>query len=95
MNLPDHVTIFHCQLSVYLLQVSENMQIIDALGFMAIPVMEFIELLRIGVMWRCQKVPKFDFQTEFSISKIIRIILFFVVVEKYQFWSTFFLIDIF
>ena len=41
VNLSDHVTIFHCQLSVYLLQVSENMQIIDALGIMAIPVMEF------------------------------------------------------
>ena len=45
VNLSDHVTIFHCQLSVYLLQESENMQIIDALGFMAIPLMEFIELL--------------------------------------------------
>jgi hypothetical protein len=41
VNLSDHVKIFHCQLSVYLLQESENMQIIDALGIMAIPVMEF------------------------------------------------------
>ena len=31
VNLSDHVTIFHCQLSVYLLHESENMQIIDAL----------------------------------------------------------------
>ena len=31
-NHSDHVTIFHCQLSVYLLHESENMQIIDALG---------------------------------------------------------------
>ena len=31
-NHSDHVTIFHCQLSVYLLHESENMQLIDALG---------------------------------------------------------------
>ena len=32
-------------------------------------------MLRIGVMGRCQKVPKFDFQSQFSMSKIIRIFL--------------------
>ena len=32
VNLSDHVTIFHCQLSVYLLHESGNMQLIDALG---------------------------------------------------------------
>ena len=32
-------------------------------------------ILRIGLMGRCQKVPKFDFQSQFSMSKIIRIFL--------------------
>ena len=31
----------------------------------------------IGVMGRCQKVPKFDFQSQFSMSKIIGIFLIF------------------
>ena len=35
-------------------------------------------ILRIGLMGRCQKVPKFDFQSQFSMSKIIRIILNFL-----------------
>ena len=34
-------------------------------------------ILRIGVMGRCQKVPKFDFQSQFSMSKIIGIFLIF------------------
>ena len=33
--------------------------------------------LRIGVIGRCQKVPKFDFQIQFSTSKIIWIFLIF------------------
>ena len=43
------------------------------------------------------KVPKFDFQTQFSISKIIRIFLIFFLffIEEYQFRSTLFVIDIF
>ena len=32
-------------------------------------------ILRIGVMGRCHKVPKFDFQSQFSMSKIIGIFL--------------------
>ena len=32
-------------------------------------------ILRIGVMGRCQKVPKFDIQSQFSMSKIIGIFL--------------------
>ena len=32
-------------------------------------------ILRIGVIGRCQKVPKFDFQSQFSIPKIIGIFL--------------------
>ena len=32
-------------------------------------------ILRIGVMGRCQKMPNFDFRSQFSTSKIIRIIL--------------------
>ena len=53
---------------------------------MAIRVMEFSnggtklerflpKNLRIGLMGRCQKVPKFDFQNQFSMSKIIQIFL--------------------
>ena len=38
----------------------------------------------------CQKVPKFDFQSQFSMSKFIRIFLKFLFIEKYQFRSTFF-----
>ena len=46
-------------------------------------------------MGRCQKVPKFDFQSQFSTSKIIGIFLIFFFIEEYQFRSTFFVIDIF
>ena len=35
-------------------------------------------ILWIGVMGRCQKVPKFDFQSQFSTSKIIGILLDFI-----------------
>ena len=40
-------------------------------------------ILRIGVMGRCQKMPKFDFQSQFSTSKIIRIFLNFFFIEEY------------
>ena len=39
-------------------------------------------------MASCQKVPKFDFQSQFSMSKIIRIFLNFFFIEEYQFKST-------
>ena len=52
-------------------------------------------ILRIGVGGRCQKVPKFDFQSQFSMSKIIRSFLNFFFFEEYQFRSSFFVIDIF
>ena len=35
------------------------------------------KLLNFGLMASCQKVPKFDFQSQFSMSKIIRIFLIF------------------
>jgi hypothetical protein len=35
------------------------------------------KLLNFGLMASCQKVPKFDFQSQFSLSKIIRIFLIF------------------
>ena len=41
------------------------------------------------------KVPKFDFQSQFSMSKIIQIFLNFFFIEEYKFRSTFFVIDIF
>ena len=46
-------------------------------------------------MGRCQNVPKFDFQSQFSMSKIIVIFFNFVFIEEYQFRSTFFVFDIF
>ena len=47
-------------------------------------------ILRIGVMGRCQKVPKFDFQSQFSMSKIIGIFLnFFFNLEAHFFIDMF------
>ena len=40
----------------------------------------------------CQKVLKLYFQSQFSISKIIRIFLKFIFIEEYQFRSNFFLL---
>jgi hypothetical protein len=40
-------------------------------------------------------VPKFDFQTQFSMSKIIQIFLNYFFIEECQFRSTFFVIDVF
>ena len=50
---------------------------------------------RIGLKGRCQKVPKFDSQSQFSMSKIIRIFLIFSFIEEYQLRYTFFVFDIF
>ena len=47
-------------------------------------------ILSFGLMASCQKVPKFDFQSQFSMSKIIRIFLNFFFIEEYYFRSTFF-----
>ena len=52
-------------------------------------------ILRIGVMGRCQKEPKFDFQSQFSMSKIIRIFLISFFIEEYQFRGMIFVIDFF
>ena len=51
-------------------------------------------VLSFGLMASCQKVPKFDFQSQFSMSKIIRIFLIFLI-EEYQFRRTFFVTDFF
>ena len=45
-------------------------------------------------MASCQKVPKFDFQRQFSMSKIIWIFLNFFFIEDYEFRNIFFVIDI-
>ena len=42
------------------------------------------EILRIGLMGRCHKVPKFDFQSQFSMSKIIQIFLNLFFIEEYR-----------
>ena len=52
-------------------------------------------ILSFGLMPSCQKVSKFYFQSQFSMSKIIRICLNFFFIEEYQFRGTFFVIDIF
>ena len=52
-------------------------------------------ILRIGLTERRQKVPKFDFQSQFSMSKIIRIFLNFFFIEEYQYRGMFFVLDIF
>ena len=39
-------------------------------------------ILRIGVMGRCQKVPKFDFQSQFFMSKTIGIFLNFYLLKN-------------
>ena len=49
-------------------------------------------ILRIGLMGRCQKVPKLGFQSQFSMSRIIQIFLFFFIAE-YQFKNIFFVFD--
>ena len=46
-------------------------------------------------MGSCQKVPKIDFQSQFSMSKIIGIFLNLFFIEEYQLRSTFVFIDIF
>ena len=52
-------------------------------------------ILRIGLMGMPQKMPKFDFQSQFLLSKIIGIFLNFFFIKEYQFRSTSFVIDIF
>ena len=44
---------------------------------------------------RCQKLQNFDFQSQFFMSKIIRIFPKKFFIEQHQFRSTFFVIDIF
>ena len=46
-------------------------------------------------MGMSQKVPKFGFLCQFSMSKIIGIFLNFIFIEKYQFGSTIFVTGIF
>ena len=41
-------------------------------------------------MMSCQKVPEFDFQSQFAMSNIIEIFLNFFFTEEYKFRSTFF-----
>ena len=49
-------------------------------------------ILRISVMGRCQKVPKSNFQSQFSMNHVNHSDLFFI--EEYEFRSIFFVIDI-
>ena len=52
-------------------------------------------ILRIGVMGRCRKVPKFDFQSQFSMTKIIQIFLTYFFHWRIQIQEHIFFIDIF
>ena len=49
-------------------------------------------ILRIGLMGRCQKVPKLDFQSQFSMSKIIAIFIVFSLTNTIFLFLTIFLI---
>ena len=49
-------------------------------------------ILRIGVVGKCQKVPKFDFQSQFKNHPILSHFFF---IKEYQFRSIFIVIDIF
>ena len=48
------------------------------------------QILSLHLVRVCQKVPILDFQSEFSMSKIIRIFLKKIFIEEYQFRHTFF-----
>ena len=56
---------------------------------------QFFDLTFADVHMGRQKVPKSDFQSQFSMSKIIRIFLIFFFIEEYQFRRRFFVIVIF
>ena len=53
------------------------------------------QILNLHLVTVCQKVPILDFQSEFSMSKIIRIFLKKNFIEEYQFRRTFFVKSIF
>ena len=53
------------------------------------------QILSLHLVTVCQKVPILDFQSEFSMSKIIRIFLKKKFIEEYQFKRTFFVKSIF
>ena len=53
------------------------------------------QILSLYLVTVCQKVPILDFQSEFSMSKIIRIFLKTFFIEEYQFKRTFFVKSIF
>ena len=53
------------------------------------------QILSLRLVTVCQKVPILDFQSEFSMSKIIRIFLKKKFIEEYQFRRTFFVKSIF
>ena len=48
------------------------------------------KLLSFGLTARCQKVPKFDFQSQFSMSKIIQIFLIFFSLKNTNLGANFF-----
>ena len=64
------------------------------------PVQSFQRLITYTVVQLCSKLSDrkmliSDFQSQFSMSKIVRIFLIFFFIEKYQFRSSFSVIDIF
>ena len=56
---------------------------------------EILGFLRIGEVRKCQKVQKFDFQSQFSMSKVIQIFLKKIFIEEYQILEHIFVIKIF
>ena len=55
----------------------------------------FFDLTYTDVHMGLQKVPKSDFQSQFSMAKIIQIFLIFFFIDEYQFRRRFFIIAIF
>ena len=54
-----------------------------------------VRIMLIDIAQNCQKVPISDFQSQFSISKIIRIFLTKIFIEEYDLRGTLLVIDIF
>ena len=58
-------------------------------------IIESLELSLWGGVKKCKITQPLNFQSQLSISKIVRIFLNFFFIEEYQFRSTSFVIDIF
>ena len=83
----------HCDLSGGFLRRWVNRNLI--LANKSVKEKYFFDLTFIDVHMGRQKAPKSDFQSRFSLSKIVRIFLIFFFIEEYQYRRSFFDIVIF